>query len=139
MWKVCALLESSFGVLLSVMTLIYLAFAIMSADGLVRTLAILGIGLSLALTLVSHGQLIGTFRRRPVPAQPRLGSIWIPILVAAEFGLATLIWTLGGSAHWTDFARVFLTYSLLPPAALAFLARAGVAWSIRRMVADARF
>jgi len=138
MWKVCALLESSFAVLLSVMTLIYLAFVIMSADGLVRTVAILGIPLTVALTLVAHGQLIGTFRRRPVAATPRLGSIWIPILIAADFGLAALLWALGGAAHWTDFARVYLTYSLLPPAALAFLARLGVAWSIRRMVDDVR-
>ncbi|HEX5415238.1 MAG TPA: hypothetical protein VFZ25_06205 [Chloroflexota bacterium] len=138
MWKLFALLESSFGVLLSVMTIIYLAFVIMSGDGLVRTLAILGIFLSVALTLVAHGQLIGTFRRRPAPATPQVGSVGIPILIVADFGLAALLWVLGGSAHWTDFARVYLTYSLLPPAALAFLARAGVAWSIRRMVGDAR-
>lgn len=138
MWKLFALLESSFGVLLSVMALIYLAFVIMSAGGLARTLAILGIFLTVALTLVAHGQLIGTFRRRPGGVMPRMGSVGIPILVAAVLGLSALLWVLGGTARWTGFARVYLTYSLLPPAALAWLARALVAWSIRRTVEDVR-
>ena len=139
MWKVFALLESSFGVLLSVMALIYLAFVIASAGGMVRILAMLGILLTVALTLVSHGQLIGTFRRRPGGATPQVGSVGIPILVAATLGLTVLLLVLGGSSRWTDFGRTYLTYSLLAPAVLALLARALVAWSIRRNPADVRF
>jgi|GEM_PF-5730536 len=139
MWKVFALLESSFGVLMSVMALIYLGFVITSEGGLVRTLALLGIFLTVALTLVSHGQLIGTFRRRPGGATPQVGSMGIPILVAATLGLAVLLLVLGGSSQWTGFGRVYLIYSLLAPAALALLSRVLVVWSIRRRTADVRF
>ncbi len=134
-WKLFALLESSFCVLLSVVAVIFLVF-VMSENGgtgIAEPIAIVGIGLSIALTLVAHGQLIGSFRRQPpgVEIVPRAGSVAIPILTIAVFGLAALLSVTAGRSSWADFARVYVTYFLGPPAALALLSRVFVVWLTR--------
>jgi hypothetical protein len=135
-WKTFALLESSFCVLLSVLAVILLGF-ILVADGSVGGVLVagwLGIVLSAALTLVAHGQLIGSFRRRGSVSIPQVGSAWIPTLVVAVIADTVGLLAIGGDARWVAFAQVFLSYALLPPAALAMLSRVFVARSIRRLI-----
>jgi len=135
-WKVFALLESSFSVLLSVIAII-LALFIMTATGGTGTtevIAIADVVLSVVLTLVAHGQLIGSFRRLP-PGEmrsPQPGSPAIPILAVLLFLGTVAFLPLGGQASWTDFARVYVTYAVAPPVALALIARALVVLSTRR-------
>ncbi len=133
-WKVFALLESSFGVLLSVLGIILSAFVLTagSGDGTTRLLAWGGIVAAIALTLVSHGQLIGTFRRKPRPAEPRPERSVLPALILVVLVVDVALVQLAGSAAWASVARVYLTYFLGPPAALALVSRALVVWSIRR-------
>src|SRR5690349_6437945 len=105
-WKLFALLESSFSVLLSVMAVIFLFF-VMTANGgtgPAEPLAIGDVVLALALTLVAHGQLIGSFRRQP-PGHvitPRPGSLAIPILAALVFAVAVVLLLFAGTASWAD-------------------------------------
>jgi len=221
-WKVFALLESSFCVLLSVVAVIFLLF-VMTANGgtgIAEPIAVGDVVLAVALTLVAHGQLIGSFRRpanartadagtrgtrvtdagkpgdesapgaeeaagpvllgpatvllspstvsvspakdlaasgpdsqnpavqrlgelakqnghtplTPAPgvATPRPGSWAIPILTVLVFVGAAVLLPLAGSATWAGFARVYLTYAMAPPAALALVARGMVVLSTRR-------
>lgn len=135
-WKVFALLESSFCVLLSVVAVIFLVFVMTErgGSGIAEPIGIAGIALSIALTLVAHGQLIGSFRRQPpgVEVQPRAGSIAIPVLTIVVLLGAALLSATAGSAGWADFARVYVTYFLAPPAVLALLSRVFVVWLTRR-------
>ncbi|MGH2459843.1 MAG: hypothetical protein ACRDIY_13365 [Chloroflexota bacterium] len=134
-WKVFALLESSFCVLLSVVAVIFLFFVMSErgGSGFAEPIAIAGIVLSIALTLVAHGQLIGSFRRQPpgVEIEPRAGSLAIPILTIVAFGDAALLSATAGAASWAEFARVYVTYFLAPPAALALVSRLFVMWLTR--------
>ena len=134
-WKIFALLESSCGVLLSVLAVILDAFVLTAggAADLAHLIAWGGVALALALTLVAHGQLIGTFRRKPVEVAPQPGSIALPILVVAVLAAGVGLVGLAGPVRWADFARLFLTYTLVPPAVFALACRALVAWSLRRM------
>jgi hypothetical protein len=86
--------------------------------------------------LVAHGQLIGAFRRTGPPALPRPVSPFIPGLVLLVFVVDGLVLWAAGTSSWTDFGRVFLIYSLVPPAALALVARVLVVWSTRRSMGD---
>ena len=135
-WKVFALLESSFCVLLSVVSVIFLLF-VMTANGgtgIAEPIAIVGIIGAMALTLVAHGQLIGSFRRR-APGQtaaPRPGSLAIPALTVLVVVGDISVLLLDGHASWHEFARVYITYALVPPAALALASRALVVLLTRR-------
>ncbi len=135
-WKIFALLESSFSVLLSVLAVVYMAFVLTANRGLslITWLAIGGIILSISLTLVAHGQLIGAFRRTHgvSPSEPRPGSIAIPVLVLAVLGISAVVPDLAGQSTWGDFARVYLTYSMIAPAGLAIISRLVAVWLCRR-------
>lgn len=135
-WKTFALLESSFCVLLSVLAVILLGFILVAGGsvGGVLMAGWLGIVLAAALTLVAHGQLIGSFRRRGSVSIPQVGSAWIPTLVVAVIADTVGLLAIGGDARWVAFAWVYLSYALLPPAALAMLSRAFVARSIRLLI-----
>ncbi|HUX85673.1 MAG TPA: hypothetical protein VMW65_01620 [Chloroflexota bacterium] len=135
-WKIFALLESSLSVLLSVLAVVYMAFVLATgqATALVTWLAIGGIVLSLALTLVAHGQLVGAFRRKPngLRPEPKPGSMAIPILVLAVLGICAVVPLLAGGDAWVDFLRTYLTYSMVAPAGLAIISRLLVVLLCRR-------
>lgn len=140
-WKIFALLESSCSVLLSVLAIILMGF-VLTSNGpslTIRTICWLGIVAALALTLVAHAQLIGSFRRRPGGVVPQAGSIAIPILVAVVLALSAAILLLAGSGGgWASFAQAFLVYALVPPAVAAFASRLLVLWSLRRLPSIAK-
>jgi hypothetical protein len=129
-WKTFALLESSFCVLLSVLAIILLGFVLVGSGtgDVTRLLAWLGIAGSASLTLVAHGQLVGSFRRRGKSPVVRVGSVWIPALALGVLGICAALASMVGSA----FVWRLLEYLILPPAALAFLSRLMVARSLRR-------
>ena len=135
-WKIFALLESSLSVLLSVLAVVYMAFALTANQGsaLISWLAIGGIVLSLGLTLVAHGQLIGAFRRKPSlpPVEPKPGSNAIPILVLAVLGICAVVPEVAGAGGWVDFLRTYLTYSMIAPAGLAIISRLAAVFLWRR-------
>ncbi len=130
-WKTFALLESSFCVLLSVLAIILMGFALV-ADGtndLVRFVSWLGIVGAAALTLVAHGQLVGSFRRRGKIPVPRTGSSWIPVLAIGVLGVCASLAVIVGS----EFVRRLLVYLILPPTGLALLSRLMVVRSLREV------
>jgi hypothetical protein len=136
-WKTFALLESSFCVLLSVLAIILMGFVLVASgtSDSQRILAWLGIVEAAALTLVAHGQLIGSFRRRGKIPVPQTGSIWIPVLAVAVLLTGVALVIVGANARWVEFARVYLTYSIVPPTVLALLFRVMVVRSLRRLPA----
>ena len=128
-----ALLESSFAVLLSVLSLILMLFVLTAgATDLARVIAWAGIALTPILTLVAHAQLIGSFRRRPAGAPTRPGGLSLPLLGALVFMTSLALVQVVGSASWVSFARTYLTYALAPPAALGLASRVMLIRSFRQ-------
>jgi hypothetical protein len=129
-WKTFALLESSFCVLLSVLAIILMGFVLVEngTTGLARLVAWGGIVGAAALTLVAHGQLIGSFRRRGKVPVPQTGSVWIPILTVGVLGVCAALAVIVGS----DFVWKLLEYLIVPPTLLALLSRLLVVRSLRQ-------
>jgi hypothetical protein len=130
-WKTFALLESSFCVLLSVLAIILMGFVLVAngTTDLARLVSWIGIVGAAALTLVAHGQLVGSFRRRGKIPVPRTGSAWIPILTVGVLGVCVSLAVMVG----TDFVWKLLAYLIVPPAGLALLSRLMVVRSLRRV------
>jgi hypothetical protein len=128
-WKTFALLESSFCVLLSVLAIILMGFVLVAngTTDLARLVSWIGIVGAAALTLVAHGQLVGSFRRRGKIPVPRTGSAWIPILTVGVLGVCVSLAVMVG----TDFVWKLLAYLIVPPAGLALLSRLMVVRSLR--------
>ena len=130
-WKTFALLESSFCVLLSVLAIILMGFVLVAngTTDFARLIAWLGIVASAALTLVAHGQLVGSFRRRGKIPVAQVGSIWIPVLAMGVLGICAWLSALAGS----EFVWRLLVYLILPPTGLALLSRLMVVQSLRQV------
>ncbi len=130
-WKTFALLESSFCVLLSVLAIILMGFVLVAngTTDLARIVSWLGIVGAAALTLVAHGQLVGSFRRRGKIPVPQSGSLWIPVLAVGVLGVCTFLAVLVGS----EFVRRLLVYLIVPPTGLALLSRVMVVRALRRV------
>lgn len=125
-WKLVALLESSLCVLESVLAMILLGFVMTATGGTdaTRPIAIIGLGVAVALVLVAHGQLIGSFRRVPDDSTAaRPSGPALPILAVLLFAGSASLVLLAPRADWAGFARAFLVYAMAPPTLLALVAR----------------
>ena len=130
-WKTFALLESTFCVLLSVLAIILMGFVLVESGtpDAARVIAWGGIVGATALTLVAHGQLIGSFRRRGKTPVPRTGSAWIPVLAVGLLVASGVLALIVSSA----FVLKLLEYLILPPTLLALLSRLLVIRSLRQL------
>ncbi len=129
-----ALFESSFAVLLSVLALILMLFVLTAGatDG-ARVVAWIGVALTPILTLLAHGQLIGSFRRKAGAAPSQPGGLAIPLFVTLVFASSVVLVGIVGSSPWASFARTYATYALAPPTFLALVSRVLLVRAIRRV------